>query len=211
VSATLDTPREPARQSRGRVLLWLGWRFLPPIDRADRSMLLRVALACAYLAAPVTVAIAAAPQSAVTLLSLICLAVPGLLLLWLGAVPLGERRRLTALALRQVRLDPRRAALISLSRQLAYPAVGAAIGTVLIATLHGPLRRLLPAKAPLTGALKQSSGDWGYAAPLAFLLLIAATAVLSSTGSAELLGWVRKSLTRLDRRGEEVAVPQAQA
>ena len=38
--------------SRLPTLLWLAWRFLPPLDRWDRKVLGCVALACGYLAVP---------------------------------------------------------------------------------------------------------------------------------------------------------------
>jgi hypothetical protein len=193
--------------SRLSVLVWLAWRFLPPLDRSDWRTLARVGGACAYLAMPLTVALADAGLPGITAVSLLCLSVPALPLLWRNAIRLGERRRGTALALRQVRLSRQAAAMTSLSRQLAYPLIGAALGVALILLLHGPLSTILPGTAPLTVAIKSSSAGWAYAAPLAALLLVGLTALLSSEPAKSVGLWLGRMLSRLDRRGAE---PQPQ-
>lgn len=193
--------------SRLSVLAWLAWRFLPPLDRADQRTLVRVGGACAYLAMPLTVALADASLPGITAISLLCLSVPGLPLLWHNAIRLGDRRRGTALALRQVRLSRQAAALTSLSRQLAYPLIGALLGVLLILVLHGPLSTILPGTAPLAVAIKSSSADWAYAAPLAALLLVGLTALLGSEPAKSAGLRLGRMLSRLDRRGAE---PQPQ-
>lgn len=197
------------QQKAGRlpVLIWLAWRFLPPLDRRDQRTLTWVAASCAYLAVPTTVGLAASRMPAITLLSLLCLAVPALPSWWLSAIRLGDRRRETALALRQARINTRAAAATSISRQILYPAVGSIVGTALISTLHRPLGRALPAGAPLSVAIKQSSGHWVVAASIAVLLLVGMTAALGSARSAKLYGWIKKLATRPDRRE---AAPQPQ-
>lgn len=193
--------------SRLPTLLWLAWRFLPPQGREDRRVLGCVALACGYLAVPLTVGLATDRLSVLTLLSLLCLSAPALPLWWWSAVPLGERRRETALALRQARINTRSAAATSISRQLAYPALGALVGTALILGLHRPLTRALPKRAPLEIALRHSEGHWLSAAALAIVVLVALTAVLSSARSAGLYGRFGRFTARLDRRE---AAPQPQ-
>ena len=59
--------------SRLPTLLWLAWRFLPPQGRRDRQVLGCVALACGYLAVPLTIGLATERLSWLTLLSLLCL------------------------------------------------------------------------------------------------------------------------------------------
>lgn len=200
---------EAAQPKAGRlpVLIWLAWRFLPPLDRRDQRTLTWVAVSCAYLAVPTTVGLAAARMPAITLLSLLCLAVPALPSWWLSAIRLGDRRRETALALRQARINTRAAAATSISRQILYPGVGSIVGTALISALHRPLGRALPAGAPLSVAIKDSSGHWLVAASIAVLLLVGMTAALGSARSAELYRWIKKLAARLDRRE---AAPQPQ-
>jgi hypothetical protein len=193
--------------SRLPTLLWLAWRFLPPLDRRDRQVLGYIALACGYLAVPVTIGLAADRVSGLTLLSLLCLSTPALPLWWWSAVPLGERRRETALTLRQARINTRSAATTSASRQLAYPALGAILGTVLILCLHRPLADALPRNAPLETALRHSEGHWLSAAAIAVVVLVALTAVLSSARSARLYVQLGRLTARLDRRE---AAPQPQ-
>jgi hypothetical protein len=193
--------------SRLPTLLWLAWRFLPPHSRRDRRVLGGVTLACACLAVPLTIGLAADRVPALTFLSLLCLSVPALPLWWWSAVPLGERRRETALALRQARINTRSAGATSISRQLAYPTIGAIVGTVLTALLHQPLARLLPSRAPLAIALKHSAGHWPFAAVLSVVVLITLTALLSSARSAEFYGRFTRFTARLDRRE---AAPQPQ-
>lgn len=193
--------------SRLSVLAWLAWRFLPPLDRAGWRTLVRVGGACAYLAMPLTVALADTGLPGITAISLLCLSVPGLPLLWRNAIQLGDRRRGTALALRQVRLSRQAAALTSLSRQLTYPLIGALLGVLLILVLHGPLGTILPGTAPLAVAIKSSSAGWAYASPLAVLMLVGLTAVLSSEQAKSVGHWLGRMLSRLDRRGAE---PQPQ-
>jgi hypothetical protein len=207
VSPTNARIEAEPENSRLPTLLWLAWRFLPPQGRRDRQVLGCVALACAYLAVPLTIGLAADRVPALTLLSLLCLSAPGLPLWWWSAVPLGERRRETALALRQARINTRSAAATSISRQLAYPALGAIVGTVLILGLHRTLAHTLPKNAPLEYALRHSEGHWLSAAVLSIVLLIALTAVLSSARSAELYGRFSRFTARLDRRE---AAPQPQ-
>jgi hypothetical protein len=207
VSAPAPRPDAEPEASRLPTLLWLFWRFLPPLDRADQRMLTAVASACAYLAVPLTVGLAAPQLPAVTLISLLCLAVPALPLWWWGAVPLGKRRRETALALRQARINTRAAAVTSISRLLVYPGLGAAVGAVLIGMLHGPLTRLLPQTAPLESAIRASTARWTLAGPAAAVLLVVATAVLGSAPSAACFAVVRRLMARFDRRG---AAPQPQ-
>ena len=204
--ATARIEAEP-ENSRLPTLLWLAWRFLPPLDRRDRQVLGCVALACAYLAVPLTIGLATDRMPALTLLSLLCLAAPALPLWWWSAVPLGERRRQTALALRQARINTRSAAATSISRQLAYPALGAILGTVLILGLHRPLAHALPKHAPLETALRHSEGHWLTAAAIAVVVLVALTAALSSVRSAELYRRFGRFTARLDRRE---AAPQPQ-
>jgi hypothetical protein len=203
------TPRADAAPEASRLptLLWLSWRFLPPLNRTDQRMLTSVASACGYLAMPLTVGLAAQQLPAVTLISLLCLAVPALPLWWWGAVPLGARRRETAQTLRQARINTRAAAATSVSRLIAYPAAGAILGALLITALHRPLARLLPQSAPLAVAMQGSSGRWLLAAPGAVVLLVALTALLSSARSAGCYTAVRKLMARLDRRE---AAPQPQ-
>lgn len=193
--------------SRLSVLAWLAWRFLPPFDRGDRRTLVRVGGACAYLAMPLTVALADGSLPGITAISLLCLSVPGLPLLWRNAVRLGDRRRGTALALRQVRLSRQAAAMTSLSRQLAYPLIGALLGVLLMLLLRTPLSTILPTASPLAVAIKASSAGWVYAAPLAVLLLIGLTALLGSEPSKSIGFWLGRTLRRPDRRGAE---PQPQ-
>ena len=193
--------------SRLPTLFWLAWRFLPPLDRRDRRVLTGVAVACGYLAVPLTIGLAADRVPGVTLLSLLCLSAPALPLWWASAVPLGVRRRETALALRQARINTRSAAATSISRQLAYPALGAILGTVLILGLHRPLAHALPKHAPLETALRHSEGHWLTAAAIAVVVLVALTAALSSVRSAELYRRFGRFTARLDRRE---AAPQPQ-
>ena len=193
--------------SRLPTLLWLAWRFLPPLDRRDRRVLTGVAVACGYLAVPLTVGLASDRVPGVTLLSLLCLSAPALPLWWMSAVPLGVRRRETALALRQARINTRSAAATSISRQVAYPALGAIVGAVLILGLHRLLARALPKNAPLELALRHSAGHWISAAAIAVVVLVALTAALSSARSAELYGRFSRFTARLDRRE---AAPQPQ-
>ena len=193
--------------SRLPTLLWLAWRFLPPLDRRDRRVLGCVALACAYLAVPLTIGLAADRVSGVTLLSLLCLSAPALPLWWWSAVPLGERRRQTALALRQARINTRSAAATSISQQLAYPALGAIVGTALILGLHRPLAHALPRHAPLETALRHSEGHWLSAAAITVVVLITLTAALSSERSATLYARFGQLTARLDHRE---AAPQPQ-
>jgi hypothetical protein len=206
-AATAARPDAEPEASRLPTLLWLFWRFLPPLDRADRRTLGAVAAACGYLAVPLTVGLAAQQLPAVTLISLICLAVPALPLWWCGAVPLGARRRETALTLRQARINTRAAAATSVSRLIAYPAGGAILGAALITGVHRPLAGLLPTSSPLAVAIHASAGRWLLAAPCAVLLLVALTALLSSARSAGCYTAVRKLMARLDRRE---AAPQPQ-
>jgi hypothetical protein len=203
------TPRveEEPEQSRLPVLLWLAWRFLPPLDREDRRMLTWVAVSCGYLAVPLTVGLAATDVPALTLLSLLFLATPALPIWWMSAIPLGQRRRETALALRQARINTRSAAATSISRQVAYPLAGAIVGTVLISLVHGPVARILPRRAPLAIAIDNASGHWLFSAVLAVLLLVALTAVLSSERSAECYAALRRLAAKFGRRE---AAPQPQ-
>lgn len=202
-------PGEEAAPESSRLptLLWLFWRFLPPLDRTDRRTLGAVGAACAYLAVPLTVGLTATDLPGITLLSLVCLAVPALPLWWWGAVQLGARRRETALALRQARINTRAAAATSISRLIAYPAFGAAVGTVLISLVHRPLANALPRTAPLAEAIRASAGSWLLAAPLAVVLMVLLTVLLSGARSAVAYRAVRRLLARLDRRG---AAPQPQ-
>jgi len=193
--------------SRLPVLLWLAWRFLPPLDRGDWRTFARVGGACAYLAMPLTVALADPGLPGITAISLLCLSVPGLPPLWRNAIRLGNRRRATALALRQVRLSRRAAALTSLSRQVAYPLVGALLGVLLILLLHGPLSTVLPGTSPLAVAITASAAGWAYAAPLGALLLVGLTALLGSEPAASVGTWLGRILSRANRRGAE---PQPQ-
>lgn len=193
--------------SRLPVLLWLAWRFLPPSDRQDRRTLTWVAVSCGYLAVPLTMGLAADDVPGLTLLSLLCLSAPALPVWWVSAIPLGDRRRETALALRQARINTRSAAATSISRQVAYPAVGAIVGTALITALHGPIGRMLPKRAPLAIAIRNSSGRWPLAAAASVILLVALTALLSSARSAELYAVLRRRAARFGRRE---AAPQPQ-
>ena len=211
-SAVATKPHGPASTSDRRlsVLAWLAWRFLPPLYRDDLSTLLRVGGACAYLAMPLTVALAALDARelpGVTAVSLLCLSVPGLPPLWRNAIWLGDRRRGTALALRQVRVGRRAAAMTSLSRQVAYPLAGALVGVALILPLHGLLHSILPGTAPLAVAIKESSGSWTYAAILAPVVLVALTGLLSAEWARSTAYWIGRTLSRLDRRA---ARPQPQ-
>lgn len=200
-------PEEAPESSRLPTLLWLAWRFLPPLDRQDQRTLTWVATSCAYLAVPLTIGLAADRVPGLTLLSLLFLSAPGLPIWWMSAIPLGARRRETALALRQARINTRSAAATSISRQIAYPAAGAIVGTALIAALHRPICRALPQRAPLAIAIKSSSGHWLIAAVLSVLILLALTAVLSSARSAECYAALRRLAARLGRRE---AAPQPQ-
>lgn len=192
--------------SRLSVLVWLSWRFLPPLDRGDLHILVRVAAACAYLAIPLTIALAAGSLPEVTGVSLLCLSVPGLPPLWRNAIRLGDRRRGTALALRQVRLSRQASAMTSLSRQLAYPLVGAVLGVLLILLLRGPLTSVLPQTAPLTVVVKRAAG-WSAAGPFAALLLVGLTALLGSERAKAVGLWIGRMLSRAGRREAE---PQPQ-
>lgn len=207
MSAAATRPEEEPESSRVPVLLWLAWRFLPPLDRQDQRTLTWVGVSCAYLAVPLTVGLAASDVPGLTLLSLLFLSAPGLPIWWMSAIPLGERRRETALALRQARINSRSAAVTSISRQVAYPAAGAIVGTVLIALLHGPIGRALPAKAPLAIAIRSASGNWLLASAASVVLLVALTAVLSTRRSAECYAKVRRLAARIGRRE---AAPQPQ-
>lgn len=208
MSAAAPRPQAASEASRLPTLLWLFWRFLPPLDRTDRRALGAVAASCAYLAIPLTVGLAASDLPGITLASLVCLAVPALPAWWWGAVQLGGRRRETALALRQARINTRAAAATSVSRLIAYPAAGAVLGTLLISVLHRSLAGALPRTAPLAEAIRASEGRWLFAAPVCVLLLIALTALLSAARSAEAYRAVRKLLARLDRRREAAPQPQ---
>jgi hypothetical protein len=206
-TANAARPEEAPEISRLPVLLWLAWRFLPPLDRRDQRTLTWVAVSCAYLAVPLTVGLAADHVPGLTLLSLLFLSAPALPVWWMSAIPLGARRRETALALRQARINTRSAAATSISRQITYPAAGAIVGTALITALHGPLGRLLPQKAPLAIAIRNSSGNWLFAAVLSVVLLVALTAVLSSERAAECYTGLRRLAARFGRRE---AAPQPQ-
>ena len=200
-------PEEAPESSRLPTLLWLAWRFLPPLDRQDQRTLTRVGTSCAYLAMPLTIGLAADHVPGLTLLSLLFLSAPALPIWWMSAIPLGARRRETALALRQARINTRSAAATSISRQIAYPTAGAILGTVLITALHDPIGRALPQRAPLAIAIKNSSGHWPFATVLSVLILVALTAVLSSARSAECYARLRRLAARLGRRE---ATPQPQ-
>ena len=204
--ANVRIEAEP-ESSRLPTLLWLAWRFLPPRGQRDRHVLGSVVVACGYLAVPLTIGLAAEHVGGLTLLSLLCLSAPALPLWWWGAVPLGERRRETAATLRQARINTRSAAATSISRQLAYPALGAILGTLLVLGLHRPLARILPANAPLELALKHSAGHWLSAAVLSVVVLIVLTAVLSSARSARLYARANRLTARFGRRE---AAPQPQ-
>lgn len=206
-AAASDAPAGSPTDGRLSVLVWLAWRFLPPLDRADMRTLIRVGAACAYLAVPLTIALAAQPLPRVTAVSLLCLSVPALPPWWRNAIRLADRRRGTALALRQVRLGATAAALTSLSRQVAYPAAGALLGVLLILLLHTPLRSILPAASPLAEAIGASSAGWAYAAPLAVCLLVGLTALLGSERATALARWSGRIVSRLGRRA---ARPQPQ-
>ncbi|HEX4791577.1 MAG TPA: hypothetical protein VH372_24145 [Actinospica sp.] len=208
MSAAQPRPRTAAGEA-GRLptLIWLSWRFLPPLGRADRRTLGSVAVACGYLAMPLTVGLAAPELPAVTLISLLCLAVPALPVWWCGAVPLGIRRRETALTLRQARINTRAAAATSITRLVAYPGLGAVLGAVLITALHQSLAKALPRSAPLAAAMQVSNGRWLLAVPYSAVLLIALTGLLSSARSAACLAAVRRLMARLDHRE---AAPQPQ-
>lgn len=171
-------------------------------------MLTSVAASCAYLAVPLTVGLASAHVPSITLISLVCLSAPALPVWWWSAVPLGVRRRETALALRQVRLRTRTAALTSVSRLLTYPVLGSALGAALISGLHGSLARILPQGAPLTQAIKASSGHWLLAAPASIVLLTALTAALGTTRSAAAYARIAKLLERPEDRREAAPQPQ---
>jgi hypothetical protein len=207
VTAAIPRLDEPVEASRLPTLLWLAWRFLPPLDRADRRMFAGVAVGCGYLAIPLTTALAAAPSTSLTLLSLLCLAVPGLPVLAWGAAALGRRRRETALALRQARINTRAAVLTSLSKLLTYPTLGAILGTLLISLTRRPLDRLLPHAAPLSVALRASSAHWLLAAPGSVLLLLGLTALLGSRRAAICQAALGRLTSRIGRRE---AAPQPQ-
>jgi len=206
VTAAIPRLDEAPEANRVPTLLWLAWRFLPPLDGADWRMFGCVAAGCGYLALPLTVALAAAPSPALTLLSLLCLAVPGLPVLWYGAGTLGRRRRETALALRQARIHSRAAGLTSLSKPLVYPTAGALIGTLSICLMHRPLSRALPHRAPLYAALRAPAGRWLPAAPAAVLLLLGLTALLSSRRAAVVQVAAGRFIARVGRR--RAATPQ---
>jgi hypothetical protein len=209
--ANSTTPRSAGAGSptdtRLSVLLWLAWRILPPLDRSDLRILTRVGGACAYLAMPLTVGLAAGRLPPVTSVSLLCLAVPGLPMLWRNAIRLGERRRGTALALRQAGLGAGAAAVTSLSRQVAYPAFGAVLGVALSLLLRGTLRSALPDASPLAVAIKEASGSWPYATLPAVVALVGLTTVLGSENSRDLAHRVKRTMTRFDRPAAE---PQPQ-
>lgn len=207
MSAANARPEEAPENSRLPVLLWLAWRFLPPLDRQDRRMLTWVAGSCGYLAVPLAVGLAADHVPGLTLLSLLFLSAPALPVWWMSAIALGSRRRETALALRQARINTRSATATSISQQLAYPTAGAIVGTALITAVHGPVARALPQQAPLAIAIKNSSGNWLFAAVLSVLLLVAFTAVLSSERSADCYAGLRRMAAKLGRRE---AAPQPQ-
>ncbi len=198
---------EAPESSRLPTLLWLAWRFLPPLDRRDQRTLTWVAASCAYLAVPLTIGLAADRVPGLTLFSLLFLSAPALPAWWMSAIPLGARRRETALALRQARINTRSAAATSISRQIAYPSAGAIVGTALITALHDPIGRALPQRAPLVIAIKNSAGHWPLATVLSVLILVALTAVLSSARSAECYAGLRRLAARLGRRE---AAPQPQ-
>jgi hypothetical protein len=200
-------PEEEPERSRLPVLLWLAWRFLPPLDRKDRRILAWVAACCAYLAVPLTVGLAADNLPALTLVSLLFLATPAVPMWWMSAIPLGERRRNTALTLRQARINTRSAAATSISQQVAYPAAGAIVGTALITAVHMPLARALPRQAPLAVAIDKSAGNWLFAGVAAVVLLVVLTAALSSARSAGFYAGLRRQAARLGRRE---AAPQPQ-
>lgn len=206
MTAAIPRLDEAPEANRAPTLLWLAWRFLPPLDRADWRMLGGVAAGCGYLAIPLTVALAAAPSSALTLLSLLCLAVPGLPVLWCGAVTLGRRRRETALALRQARIHSRAAGLTSLSKPLTYPTFGAVVGTLLICLAHRPLSRMLSHHAPLYAAVRAPASRWLLAAPAAVLLLLGLTALLGTRRAAGLQASIGNLTGRIGRR--RAATPQ---
>lgn len=206
MTAAIPRLDEAPEANRAPTLLWLAWRFLPPLDRADWRMLGCVAGGCGYIAIPLTVALAAAPSSPLTLLSLLCLAVPGLPVLWYGAAALGRRRRETALALRQARIHSRAAGLTSLSKPLTYPTVGAVLGALPISLAHRPLSRVLPHGAPLYAAVRAPAGRWLLAAPATVLLLLALTALLSSRRAAGLRVSAGRFTARVGRR--RAAAPQ---
>jgi hypothetical protein len=200
VTAAIPRLDQAPEANRAPTLLWLAWRFLPPLDRADWRMLGCVASGCAYIAIPLTVALAAAPTKALTLLSLLCLAVPGLPVLWFGATALGRRRRETALALRQARIHSRAAGLTSLSKPLTYPTAGAVLGTLLICLTHRPLSRMISHDAPLYAGLRAPFGRWLPAAPATVLLLLALTALLSSRRAAGAHAAAGRLIARIGRR-----------
>jgi hypothetical protein len=206
VTAAIPRLDEAPEASRAPTLLWLAWRFLPPLDRADWRMFACVAAGCGYLAIPLTVALAAAPSTGLTLLSLLCLAAPGLPVLWCGAVALGRRRRETALALRQARIHSRAAGLTSLSKPLTYPTVGAILGTLLICLTHRPLSRALPHGAPLYAAVRVPWSRWLPAAPATVLLLLVLTALLGSRRAAVMQAAIGRLTARIGRR--RAATPQ---
>lgn len=208
MTAAIPRLDEPAEASRLPTLLWLAWRFLPPLDRADWRMLGCLAGGCGYLAIPLTTALAAAPSKSLTLVSLLCLAVPGLPVLWWGAAALGRRRRETALALRQARINTRAAGLTSLSKLLTYPTLGAILGTLLICLTRQPLDRLLPRRAPLSAALRASAAHWLLAAPGSVLLLFGLTALLSSRSAAACRAVLGRLSFRRSRRREAAPQPQ---
>lgn len=208
MTAAIPRLDEAPEANRAPTLLWLAWRFLPPLDRADWRMLGCVAGGCGYIAIPLTVALAAAPSSALTLLSLLCLAVPGLPVLWCGAVALGRRRRETALALRQARIHSRAAGLTSLSKPLTYPASGAILGTLLICLTHRLLSRELAHRAPLYAAVRAPAARWLIAAPATVLLLLGLTALLSGRRAAEAQAAIGRLTARIGRSRATVPQPE---
>ena len=208
MTAAIPRLDDPVETSRLPTLLWLTWRFLPPLNRADWRMFGGVAAGCGYLAIPLTTALAAAPTSSLTLVSLLCLAVPGLPVLWWGAAALGRRRRETALALRQARINTRAAGLTSLSKPLTYPTLGAILGTLLISLTRRPLDRALPHGAPLSAALRAPSVHWLLAAPGSVLLLLGLTALLSSRRAADCRAGLGRLSSRRSRRREAAPQPQ---
>jgi hypothetical protein len=167
-----------------------------------------LAAGCGYLAIPLNTALAAAPAKSPTLVSLLCLAVPGLPVLWMGAAALGRRRRETALALRQARINTRAAGLTSLSKLLTYPTLGATFGTLLLSATRQPVDRVLPHGAPLSAALRAPSAHWQLAAPGSVLLLLALTALLSSRRAAACRAVLGRLSIRRSRRREAAPQPQ---
>lgn len=207
MSAGAPRPDAEPEASRLPTLLWLACRFLPPLDRRDQRMLLCIVLSCAYLALSLTVGLTAVRMPSITLVSLLCLSAPALPAWWWGAVVLGERRRETVLALRQMRIDTHAATATALSKLIAYPTAGAVAGAALITAVHRPLARMLPRTAPLAVAVHSSAGRWLLAAPAAAALLVALTALLSSARSAACLTALRRLVARIEN---PEAAPQPQ-